>query len=571
VPGTIYPPTLRQAGGRQLWLPIGFRGRGAPGSGGNYDSTSNSVVDQTSWQAPSFSAVKAVRLVYAGFDVTGLGEVDRGNTVTALNASVYQPGRNNALPLTVAAASGATTLGFTPSQGTTPFGNIKAGQLVTATSGIAANTYVVSSVTSYTSANVPNGQTVTLSNPTTATLPVGTLVTFSGDITPAKFGGSRTGRLEPMHAALMSDPMPVAIPAGAQFFVRTFAQFSASGFQIADTPTPATGTTRLTGEFSMRGTGLVDQTLNPSTGSNTGGGYWTPVTVLGLLTTTAPAVLILGDSIAAGTGDGADANGRMGFIQKSLSNNTPWVSLARGSTTAGQAYQSGNVGFYAFAVETGITDVLMQWCRNDIFIAASSALYLRQILTTLAAPFVAAGQRVWAFTCLPYTTSSDGWVSAASQSFAGGTLVSLAAPASAGATTLSVTSTSGVAVGQAVSAPGVTGSNAVAAVGGGTITLASGLTSSMALGSQFVCSTLEQNRLAYNADIRANFASYGFAGLVDAAVVVEDPANAGKWATASGIATTADGIHPNPAGHAALIASNAVRGAMFAGIASFAT
>ena len=38
MPATIFPPTLRQSGGRQLWLPIGFRGRGAPGSGGAYDS-----------------------------------------------------------------------------------------------------------------------------------------------------------------------------------------------------------------------------------------------------------------------------------------------------------------------------------------------------------------------------------------------------------------------------------------------------------------------------------------------------------------------------------------------------
>ena len=516
-------------------------------------------MDQTSWQAPSFSAVKAVRLVYAAFDMTGLGEVDRPAAVTSLRASVCVPARVNALPLTTAVASGATTFTFSPSQGGTAYGNIKAGQLVAAAAGIATGTYVVSSVTTYTSANAPNGQVVTLSNPTNAALAVNTLITFGGDVTAAKFGGSRIGRVDSMHGIVTSDPMPVAIAAGAQFFVRTFAQFAAAGFQIADTPTPASGTTRLAGEFSTRGTTLTDQTLNQSQSSNTGGGFWPPVTVLGLVTAPAAAVLILGDSIAAGTGDSADTNGRIGFIQKSLSNNIPWVSLARGGTTAGQAYQSGNIGCYALSVETGITDVLLEWCRNDIFTGGYTAIAIRQFLVALAAPFLAAGQRVWAFTCLPYTTTSDGWLSAANQAFAGGVLVTLTVAASQGATTLSVSATTGLTAGQLVSGPGITGVNSVASVGAGSITLATGLTSAMALNAQFVCSTPEQIRQAYNADMRANWFAYGFSGLIDIAAVVEDPANPGKWATSTGAALTADGIHPNPAGHAGIAAAGVLR------------
>jgi hypothetical protein len=571
VPATIFPPTLRQSGGRQLWVPIGFRGRGAPGSGGSYDSASTMVMDQTSWQAPSFSAVKAVRLVYAAFDMTGLGEVDRTNAVTSLMAAVCVPSRVNALPLTSAVASGATTFSFSPAQGGTAFGNIKAGQLVTAAAGIATGTYVVSSVTSYTSVNAPNGQVVTLSAPTTAALAVNTLITFGGDVTAAKFGGSRIGRVDPMHGIVMSDPMPVAIAAGAQFFVRTFAQFASPGFQIADSPTPASGSTRLSGEFSTRGTSLTDQTLNQSQTSNSGGGFWPPVTVLGLITAPAPAVMILGDSIAAGTGDSADVNGRVGFIQKSLSNTIPWVSLARGGTTAGQAYQSGNIGCYALSVETGITDVLLEWCRNDIFTGGYTAAALRGFLIALAAPFIAAGQRVWAFTCLPYTTSSDGWSSAANQALAGGVLVTLSAAAAQGATTLSVATTSGLAVGQIVSGPGISGLNSVAAIGAGTVTLAAGLTSAMALNAQFVCSTPEQTRQAYNADMRANWSSYGFSGLIDIASIVEDPANPGKWATSAGAALTADGIHPNPAGHAGIITAGLLKPVTTGGLSPVAT
>ncbi|MBV9735328.1 MAG: SGNH/GDSL hydrolase family protein [Acidisphaera sp.] len=401
-------PSLRRLGGSSaVWVPVGFRARGAPGSGYNEtNAANNSFQDVTAWAAPANTTVKALRLVYPGFDVTTSGEVDRTVTVTG-------------------AAS----------------------------------------------------------------------VQYSGVVYPAKFGGRRQLLIEPMHDVVVSDPIPVSLPAGAQFFVRTWGQISGgTSWWLADYATPASGSTRLSGEANARGSSLADHTLSTTTPANSGGGYCCPLTVLALLSTPAAAVLILGDSLAGGTGDAADANGRMGYIQRGLGSALPWMSLARGSTTAAQAVAAGNGrGMYAAAADRGITDVLLGWGRNDIN-AGIAAAQTRASLQSLALPYQAAGMRVWAFTCPPTTTSTDNWSTAANQ--------------------------------------------AIANAG------------------------YEAQRQAYNTDIRLNAVGYGFAGVVDLAGLVEDPANPGRWQTAGG-AWTADGVHPSPLGHAALLAAGLVQPAMF--------
>jgi lysophospholipase L1-like esterase len=550
--------SLRAQGGRQIWLPIGFRGRGAPGSGGAFDAASTSVIDQTSWQAPAFSAVNAVKLVYTGFDVTSLGEIDRQVSVTAGTASLYLPLPSFTMA-TTAATSSASTLTFAPGTAVTTNG-VQVGQTVTGT-GIPANTFVVSNVVTYSATNQPTAQTVTLN--TVVTIAAGANVTFTGGFYPARFGGNRTMTLQPMHDVLISDKIDCPLAAGQQFFVRGFAQFSGSGLQIADYPTPASGSTRLAGEASQRGVGLTDQTLNASVPANSGGGFWCPVGLLGLCTVNAAAVLILGDSIAIGTGDAADASGRMGYIQRGLANNLPWLSLARGSTTANQAVQAGNRGAYALAVETGITDVLLEWCRNDLFSLFRPAVSLRQDLIALAAPFLGAGLRVWAFTSPPYTTSTDGWTSVSGQAFAGGSLITLSAAAPAGSSTLQTASTTGVQVGIPVSGPGIVGSVTVASfVANASVTLSTPLPAQINAGQSLVASYGEMQRQIYNADMRANYAGYGFAGVVDLAQIVEDPANPGKWRSNGG-AWTADGVHPNPTGHNAAVSAAIITPAMF--------
>jgi lysophospholipase L1-like esterase len=207
---------------------------------------------------------------------------------------------------------------------------------------------------------------------------------------------------------------------------------------------------------------------------------------MGLTARPAASVLILGDSIAAGTGDLIDTDGRMGFIQRSLTNAVPWVSLARGSTSAAQLAANPR-GAYRLSIETGVTDVILEYCRNDLASGGSNAAQLVALLQSIAAPYLATGKRVWICTSLPTTSSTDGW-----------------------------TSDSGQTV---------------------------------------VYSSQETQRLAYNANVRANVLALGFSGLIDIANVVESATAAGKWRSDGGAWTT-DGIHPNSTlGHPGIVSA----------------
>ncbi len=580
----IPPRSLRQLGGRQVWLPVGFRGRGVNGSSAFFDPTDTAVMDQTAWWAPGFGSVTALRLMYARFDMPQQGEVDRpvGATLTAAVSVPSSP--SITVTATGTYAAGSSTLTFVS---TSPgVSGIGAGQVVTSTGGgLAAGTYVTGISSSFIagSGNTPVSTVVTLSASSTGSLYNTQPFTFSGSMIPAFFGGARSAVVTPAHDVVVSDPMPVGLAAGSEFFVRSWGTLSGTGLQLMDYPGVQSGsTTRLAGEWDNRGTSGADQTLLPTTLSNTGGGYFCPVAVLGLVTLNAGvsqpgAVLILGDSIAAGTGDNLDAGGYgwMGYVQKSLGLAVPWISLARGSTLAyGEAVQGR--GQYAFSVDTGITDVFLELCRNDLESMQLTASVTETAVAQSAAPYLAAGKRVWPFTCPPSTYSNDGWVSAANQGFPAAAQTLSAAVAS-GSTVLTLTAISSIVAGQVVSQGSITGTiqagTTVQSVGASslTVTLSAATTGTLASGTKLyfgtqnaAASTVEVQRQAYNTFIRSSYGSLGLQPPVDIDGVVADAT--GRWRVFSSVsngstiavAGTIDGVHPSPVAHAAAVSSGIV-------------
>ena len=574
------PRSLRSLGGQALWVPIGGRSRGVPGTGGSVDTTNTSVNDLQIFAVPIMPGVSvtALRVGFAGFDQVAIGAIDRTVGVTAGACSLVLPSAASmTLACNAAVASGATTVSFAIASNA-PVNGLSAGQMVTcAASGVAAGTFVSQVAYTYAGTSV-TGCIVTFSSATTATIASGTNFTFAGQVYPFTFNGARNNlRVDPRRGFVVSDPLPVDLLCdGRAITFKTFAQFSGPIGQISDFPSAVSGSTRLTGEASHRSTSETDGTLNQASPPNSGAGYWGPHLILAQLSTPTPSVIVLGDSIAQGVGDAADPNGRQGYVTRSLALSVPWTTLARGSTTAQQAVQSeqGSRGFFAAAKHCSATDVLILLGRNDIAATARSAAQLKADIATLAAPYLAAGMRVRATTVPPTTSSTDAWATPGNQ-FWPLQAPTLTAAASAGAMTISVSSVSGIAVGQlfAVNAgtagivmPGTT----VAAISGTTITLSAALTGAIASGAQVILGTATETglstevaRVAYNADLRANFASYGYVGVIDVAAVLEDGTNPGKWQTTGG-AWTADGVHPNNTqGHPALVSAAVIAPGLF--------
>jgi hypothetical protein len=572
---TTPPRSLRWLGGRQVWVPLCSR-RGINGSAAYYDNTNTAVMDQQACISPSWGTVTALKLVFAAFDMPQQGEVDRPVTATG-TAAIFAPSLN---PNTVYSGPGVP-LGssvLNTFSGTALGANgISLGQVISTTgAGIASGTYVTGVANSFVAGagNTPNTTIVTLSTPTTGATASGQPFTFTGSFVPVKFGGRRSFLIEPAHDVVTSDPVSIVLPPSTWFMVRSSASMSAVGMQIMDVPYTARLTETVGGvnflEFDSRTTTLNDQTMAPLGLSNTGGGYWGPVTLLALVTVTvgqtAPgAALILGDSIAAGTGDVPDALGLEGYIQRSLENNVPFVTTARGSTTANGLLAHGD-GQYALAIDTGVSDVFMELARNDIEQFNTSASQVEGIVKSVVARYAAAGKRVWCFSVPPTTYSNDGWVSAANQSFPAAVGLTGSAVTSSGATQITMASVSGIAVGQSVGlnlsasgavAPGslVTAVNTTSLV----ITISVPTTAALAASTKLYFgaalqsgSLVEVQRIAYNSYVRGNWRSTGCSGLIDIDAVTADQVNVGRWRTDLGQGSL-DGVHPSATLHQAAI------------------
>ncbi len=577
---------LRWLGGRQVWVPLCSR-RGVNGSAAWFDNTNTAIMDQQACISPSWGTVTALKLVFAAFDMPQQGEVDRPVTATG-TAAVFVPSLNSTTVTGGAAvASGSTTLNVF--SGTALGANgISLGQVVSSSGGgIASGSYVAGITNSFVagSGNTPNTTSVTLNAGVTATTANGQPFTFAGLFTPVKFGGKRNLLIEPGHDIITSDPVAVELPPSTWFLVRTSASFSATGLQLMDMPATARLTVSAGGssflEFDSRGTSLNDQTMNPSALSNTGGGYWAPVTLLGLVTVTpgqtAPgAALILGDSIAAGTGDLPDSLGLEGYIQRSLENAMPFVTVARGSTTAFGLLAHGD-GQYAMSIDTGVTDVLLELGRNDIEQFTITATQLEGYVRSIVAQYANAGKRVWCFSVPPTTYSNDGWTTAANQFFPYAVNATGSAVTASGATQITMASVTNLSVGQGVglnlSTTGavpagatVTAINASAS----TITISAPTTGTIAAGTKLyfgsateAASPLEVQRTAYNAYVRGYWGALGCTGLIDIDAVVADQTHVGKWRTDLGQGS-ADGVHPSQPLHQAAVNSGIITPAMFA-------
>ncbi len=577
---TVPQRTLRWLGGRQVWVPLCSR-RGANGSAAYYDNTNTSIMDQQACISPSWGTVTALKLVFAAFDMPQQGEVDRLVTASG-TAAIFAPSLNASTVFSGPGVMSGSNVLNTFSGTALGANGISLGQVIsTSGAGIASGTYVASVANSFVAGpgNTPSTTVVTLSAPTTGSTASGQPFTFTGLFVPVKFGGKRNFLIEPGHDVVTSDPVSVVLPPSTWFMVRTSATMSASGMQLMDLPYSSRLSESVGGvsflEFDNRGTSPNDQTLSPAGLPNTGGGYWGPVTLLAQVTVApgqaAPgAALILGDSIAAGTGDVPDTLGLEGYIQRSLENNVPFVTAARGSTTAFGLFAHGD-GQYALSIDTGVTDVFLEPGRNDLEQFSTPAAQLEITIRSLIARYVLAGKRTWCFTVPPTTYSNDGWVTASNQSFPAAVAFTGSSTTASGATQITMASVTGIFQGQSAGlnlatpgavAPGslVTAVNSVTSV----ITLSSSTNASIPASTKLyfgavsqAASPIEVQRVAYNAYLRGGWRAAGCSGVIDVDGIVADQVNVGKWRTDLGQASV-DGVHPSAMLHQAVVSAGLI-------------
>lgn len=228
-----------------------------------------------------------------------------------------------------------------------------------------------------------------------------------GTIRQVFFAGATSATITPGRTLTRSDPLPIVIPAGAQFAVKTFATWTAGHFWLA-----TDNASLLVGDWTTRGTGVADHTLDTTTLATTANfGGFAPL-VYGTLQTPLSVVGLIGDSIGEDAGDWFEpATGHTSW-GRGLRNAIPFVNLAKGGESWTN-YDSRPEG-RNLVLRDAITHLIWEMGGNDLFGGASSAT-LQSRLQSATAPFLARGIKCYAITLTPRSTSSDGWITAGNQ------------------------------------------------------------------------------------------------------------------------------------------------------------
>lgn len=282
----------------------------------------------------------------------------------------------------------------------------------------------------------------------------------AGTFTAVQFSGASSQTVTPGDVIYYSDPTPVYIPAGTQFWVKLYVTWTGG---LVAFPLASFGVCGTSSEWMDYGVGLTDQTQTTTTFTpdlanppfNQGTGFMPQV--LARTSTRVPVVGMLGDSITQGSGDQTDPTWGATSWARGLRGVIPAVNVGRFAEQASN-YLSNPRG-RSSVLRDSITHLVFAYGRNDFDSSVSSATMLTRMQNTLN-PYLARGVKCYVATVTPRTTSTDSWITE---------------------------------VNQTVHNAG-----------------------------------FEAQRVAYNAAIRANWASYGLSGIFDFARVM-DPTDSGKW------------------------------------------
>jgi hypothetical protein len=227
-----------------------------------------------------------------------------------------------------------------------------------------------------------------------------------GTFTQVTFNNSATGSIA-SGATIVSDPVSVSIPRGAQFFVRSWKN-SASGIIYTNTPANVSA-----GEAFLFGATTPDLTMGGTVTDGDGGSNMSgPLAIIG--TTTRPSVFISGDSRAMGLKDTPDIPADdLGDIARSVGPSFSYINAGISGDTVNAASTNYTK---RLALSQYCSHIVVNYGVNDLF-AGRTAAQVQSSLTTLYGLF--GGKPIIQATIEPETTSTDSWATTVNQTKVG--------------------------------------------------------------------------------------------------------------------------------------------------------
>lgn len=224
-----------------------------------------------------------------------------------------------------------------------------------------------------------------------------------GTFTQLKFSGSASGTI-PDQSFVLTDRLPVSIPSGATFYVRSY-YTNAAGICYN-----SKGCNTSAGEHcTFAASGVVDQTMGGTITDTSAGVGYGPCAILSAATV--PSFAVIGDSRAVGINDtySGTATG-LGEITRSIGDSYAYINVAIPSSTAATMAGAGRSS-NKYKLAQYCTHVICQYGINDF--SSSTAATLEGNIQTLHS--LLAGKPFYVCTVAPKSSSTDSFATTTNQ------------------------------------------------------------------------------------------------------------------------------------------------------------
>lgn len=235
--------------------------------------------------------------------------------------------------------------------------------------------------------------------------PIG--VTF----TQVKFSGATSGTI-PNGSCLLSDAVSVPIPSGALFGVRVYYTNTAGiVFSLGDN---SLGATNVPGNFALGDvldaavSGLSNNTLGGAYTNTSGTNAYSAMVIVGM--TTAPSILVGGDSIDYGVHDAGDSSGDLGSVCRSIGPTLAYSSFGNEGDSVQDALANSTqrLSFLPY-----FSHFILQMGVNDFIVHNETGAQL--ITNTASYGALLTGVKAYLCTILPAPTTTDDYATLINQ------------------------------------------------------------------------------------------------------------------------------------------------------------
>lgn len=226
------------------------------------------------------------------------------------------------------------------------------------------------------------------------------------------FNGSVSGTLA-NGGLITSDPVSISIPAGAQFWVRTYLlPNSDPNNNIPICTLPATATVLSTTDGNVNS---ADYTMSGTISQSSTANCIRPTAIMGdVAAKGAKAFVLAGDSICFGEGDvsSTGSKGGSGYLARALASKGSYLKICRQGQGVHEAL-TGTTKLQALiaALNGTYTDVVYQYGVNDLRLRGNVSQLESETLSYLALY----NGRKSVCTLTPRTDSTDSWVTTGGQ------------------------------------------------------------------------------------------------------------------------------------------------------------